>query len=91
MVHKCLTNIQLPDFMSGNQLVTWITDKNYVTSIKRNILYFYVWTFVKPFPERDSIHRALGLDDLLNEKVDDLDHQATTAGHELVLISLVHL
>ena len=35
---------------------------------------------VTPFPERDSIHRALGLNDLLNEKVDDQDHQATTAG-----------
>ena len=51
-------------------------------------LYFYVWTIVPPFPERDFIHHALGLNNLLNEKVDDLDHQATTAGLTLTLFSL---
>ena len=48
--------------------------------------YFYIWTIVTPL--RDSIHLALGLNNLLNEKVDDIDHQATTAGFNNGLFAL---
>ena len=27
MVHRCLTTIQLRDFLSANQMVTWIADE----------------------------------------------------------------
>ena len=44
MVHRCLTSTQLTYFLSGNQMVTWIMDKN---SGNQMVIRF-LWTLFYP-------------------------------------------